>query len=704
MSLLGIFFFWALGRPEFIIFSAFRFSGGCATFPSICQDKHEIEKLDKEIKELRIKYDRRYLENKKAYLDLRTANTDNAYIMYYINETIQAVQSLEEYQDKIAKTLEIELNELYQRFQANPNSTVYLASLIGELEYRLSDIRNMIASQKNNQIIGLALQYLIEFSLSRFVKAYSRAYSQILTTEDIYATTVWTALFTADATDAGILLDPNHPRFEEVMARHGVPTSDRVTLKQKFKYTPKVFKQMWTNMKNKFKDLGTSLRKWKRIRNWQGFKGKLRHSLRGPAKKVNNVKKFASSKATRKLFVRNYKLSWSQRGMMAIGIIGDAISIAVQTYEWKKVADEMKKARGKYEEYRNNLKNELQSITDQTKEIADHWPEIIDAFKELSLSFKSLIDNVTQYEDFSDVLGLPKLPVDISSPLFSVDFNAVTKHNILSAQQAVKGFMQEVDNDITRVADQMRARTILYDNVLKMTADKRAVQYMLDASHNVFKFSSSQTIKNFGEDLSKKDIVCTVSQLRKTRTQYDYYHLEPFRPRCDVNTTEFSNYETQARLLRRERIMTSTISDYRGNFLSTLVDLIHAAYRASTDEDLRRFGSKITDQLVICTVSKVFRNKQKFDFISLSPFRPDCSSVTVEDFQKMKAAANKIRVASAAVEGAMTTCRQFNFCPCPALIAQMNGISEADVIELIKALRPNQSRYCGTTGCDCIVL
>ena len=681
------------------------FSGGCATFPSICRDKKEIEKLDNEIKDLRIKYDQKYLENKKAYLDLRTANTDNAYIMYYINETIQAIQSLEEYQDKIAQTLEIELHELYQRFQANPNSTVYLTSLIGELEYSLSDIRNMIESKKNSQIIGLVVQSLVEFSLTRFVNAYSRAYSQITAIpEDIYATTVWTAMFTADATDAGIMLDPNHPRFEEVMANHGVPTSDRVTLKQKFKYTPKVFKQMWTNMKNKFNNLGTSLRKWKRIRNWQGFKGKLKHSLRGPTEKVNNVKKFASSKATRKLFVRNYKLSWSQGGMMAIGIIGDAVSIAVQTHEWKTVADEMKKARGKYEEYRNNLRNELQSITDQTKEIADHWPEIIDAFNDLSLSFKSLIDNITEYEEFSDVLGLSKLPVDISSPLFSVDFNAVTKHNIQSAQGAVIGFMQEVDNDITRVADQMRARTILYDNVLKMTTDERAVQYMLDASHNVFKFSSSQTIKKFGEDLSKQDIVCTVSQLRKTRNQYDYYQLEPFRPRCDVSTTEFSNYETQAGLLRREQIMTSTVSHYRDNSLSTLLDLVHAAYRSSNDDDLRTFGSQITDRRVTCTVSKVFPSKQKFDFISLSPFRPDCTSVTAEDFQKMKAAARTIRATSAAVEGAMTTCTQFNFCPCPALIAQTNGISEADVIELIKALRPTLSRYCGTTGCDCVVL
>ena len=687
------------------LFPLLCFSGGCATFPSICRDKKEIEKLDNEIKDMRKIYDQKYLENKKTYLDLRTANTDNAYIMYYINETIQAVQSLEEYQDKIAQALEIELNELYKRFEANPNSTVFLASLIGELEYSLSDIRNMIVSTKKNQIVGLVVQYLVEFSINKFVKAYSRAYSQITALpEDIYSTSVWTAMFTADATEAGIILDPNHPRFDEVMAKHGIPTSNRITLKQKFKYTPKVFKQMWTNMKNKFKDLGTSLRKWKRIRNWRGFKGKLKHSLRGPTKKVNNVKKFVTSTSSRKFFVQNFKLSWSQGGMMALGIIGDAVQIAVQTNEWKTVADQMKRARGKYEEYRDNLRKELQTITAQTNEIADHWPEIIDTFKNLSLSFKSLIDNATEYEEFSDVLGLPKLPVDISSPLFSVDFNAVTKDNIQSGQAAVIGFMQEVNNDVTQVADQMQARGILYENVLKMTTDERSVQDMLDASHNIYQFSTSQTIKDFGENLSKQDIVCTVSQLRKTRSEYDYYQLEPFRPRCDVSTTAFSDYNTQASLLRREQIMTSTVSHYQGKSLSTLLDLVHAAYRASTDDSLRSFGSAITDQQVTCTVSKVFPSKQKFDFISLSPFRPDCSSVTAKNFQKMKTAAKTIRAVSAAVEGAMTTCKQFNFCPCPALIAQMNGISESDVIELIKTVRPSMSQYCGTTGCECVLL
>ena len=643
--------------------------------------------------------------NKKSYLALRTANIDNAYIMYYINETIKAVQSLDEYQEAISQALEIELNELYKRFEANPNSTEYLSSLIGELEYSLSDIRNLIDSTRKNQIVGLVVQYLVEFSISKFVNAYSRAYSQVTALpEDIYSTTVWTAMFTADATDAGIMLDPNHPRFDEVMAKHGVPTKAQVTLKQKFKDTPKVFKQMWTNMKNKFENIGTSLKKWKRIRNWKGFKGKLKHSLKGSTQKVTNVKKFVTSSSSRKYFVKNFKLSWSQGGMMAVGIIGDAVNIAIQTIEWKTVADEMTKARVKYEEYRDNLTQELATITAQTAEIAEHWPEIIDTFKHLSLSFKSLIDNATEFTEFNDVLGVPKLPVDVTSPLFSLDFNAVTKSNLKSAQAAVMGFMRGVDNDMTGVVDQMRARSILYENVQKMTDDEGSVQEMLDASQNIYKFSSSQTVKDYGKVLSKKDIVCTVSQLRRTKTIYDFYQLEPFRPRCDVSATTFTRYDTEARLLRRDQLLTSTVSHYKGNSLSTLLDLVHAAYRSSSDVDLRNYGKTITDQQVMCSVSKVFPSKLKFDFISLGPLRPDCSSVTAADFRNMKNAALTVRAASAAVGAALTMCTQFNFCPCPASIAQMNNISESDVIDLIRTLRPNQSQYCGTTGCECVML
>ena len=558
------------------------------------------------------------MENKKAYLDLRTASPDNAYIMYYMNETIRAVQSLEEYLDMINQTFQVEHNELFKRFEANPNSTLYLASLIGELEYGLSDLRKMIDATRYSQMFNLAMQYLIEFTLNRFVQGYSRAYSQVALPEDIYSTSVWTALFSADATEAGIMLDPDHPRYEQVMAKHGVTTPDQISIKQKFKFAPKVFKQLWTNMKNRATSLGAGLKKLVRSKNFKEFKGRVKHSLKGVKhsmkgvkQKISKVTKFVTSSSNRKFFVKNYKLGWSEGGMMVLGMIGDAIQTFLMMKEWGKVAGEMRKAREQYTEYRDNLKKELANINTQTTELTGEWPEIIETFKHLSLSFKSLIDNATEYAEFNDVIGLPKLSVDINSPLFSLNFNTLTKSTLNSAQATVIGFMKEADNDMNRVADQLRARTILYENVQTMSAGGQSVQHILDSSHNIYSFSASQTIKDYGKLLRKKDIVCTVSQLRKTKTVYDAYQLDPFRPRCDV---------------------------------------------------------------------------------------------TAADFQKMQAAAATARAASAAVEGVLNMCMLYNMCPCPALIAQMNGVSESVVIDLIRTLRPNMSQYCGMTGCQCVVL
>ena len=554
------------------------------------------------------------MENKKIYLDLRTANTDNAYIMYYINETIRAVQRLGEYQDLINQTLQVEHYKAYKQFEANPNSTDYLTSIIGDLEFSLSDLKKMIDGRKYSQMIDLAVQYVIEGVLNRFVKAYSHAYNQLTELpEDIYSTSRMTALFNADEIDAEILLDPDHPRHDEVNKKHGVAVK-KVSLKQKFLLVPKVFKKMWSNMKNGVKSFREGVNKLRNSKTFEEFKGRVKHYMKplweGPQKKISNIKRFVKDPKFRKVYVKNYKLRWSHGLMMGLGIIGDAVQLYSQDREWGKVADEMNRARKQYTEYRDNLQKELTAIDAQTAELIAEWPGVIEIFKDISLSFKSMIDNATKYAEFTDVLGLPKLSVDVDSPLFSLNFDALTKSNLNSAQVAVIRFMKEADNDMTRVADQLRARTILYENVQTMVADRQSIQVILESSHNIYRFSSSQTVKDYGKLLRKRDIVCTVSILSKTKTVYDSYQLKPFRPRCDVSAA---------------------------------------------------------------------------------------------DFQTMKTAAETARAASAAVEGALTMCSLYKLCPCPISIAQMNDVTEAVVIYLIRTLRPNMSQYCGMTGCKCVV-
>ena len=85
--------------------------------------------------------------------------------------------------------------------------------------------------------------------------------------------------------------------------------------------------------------------------------------------------------------------------------------------------------------------------------------------------------------------------MDPALPLSSIDFNTVTKNNIMSSQQAMIGFMKEVDTNETEIADEMRAREVLYGNVLKMTTQEQSAKDMLDASHNIYNFRSSQTVE-----------------------------------------------------------------------------------------------------------------------------------------------------------------------------------------------------------------
>ncbi|CAG2204725.1 unnamed protein product [Mytilus edulis] len=87
-------------------------SGGCMYFPSICTNKDEIERLDGKIKTMTRKYETDYKRSKMMYYTLKTATTDNAYIDYYINQTMQAVQKLQEIESDLTIFLQVKLPEL----------------------------------------------------------------------------------------------------------------------------------------------------------------------------------------------------------------------------------------------------------------------------------------------------------------------------------------------------------------------------------------------------------------------------------------------------------------------------------------------------------------------------------------------------------------------------------------------------------------
>ncbi|CAG2252858.1 unnamed protein product [Mytilus edulis] len=174
---------------------------GCAYYPSICRDKVKMEHIERRLVSMRSEYDKLYLENKKEYLNLATSNTNNAYISYYINDTLRNMHTLQDLELRLSESLETNFPKLYEMFEASKNYTSqeYLDSVIGRLEYRLSDIRTMLKNEKHNQLIGLLVQYLVEAAVSRFINSFSKAYTQVLDAEGNFQGSVIQNLFNEDA-------------------------------------------------------------------------------------------------------------------------------------------------------------------------------------------------------------------------------------------------------------------------------------------------------------------------------------------------------------------------------------------------------------------------------------------------------------------------------------------------------------------------
>ncbi|KAK3101750.1 hypothetical protein FSP39_006113 [Pinctada imbricata] len=597
-------------------------TGGCATYHSICDDKKAIEQLDGQIKVMKNEYEKLYLENKKSYIEFREANTRNAYISYYINETMRAVEDLSEKQERISDKLEVQMPELFNMWVASKNATSsqYINSLLGTLELSVKDIQDMAKHQRNEAIKGLVIQWLVEAAVSTFIKSYTKSYNQISTmhSEDIMHTAIWSAMFSADPTEAGIILDQNHPRHQEVMRKHGVPAEVPVSFKTKFVRSGQAFKQMFKNSKEYFSDLRRGLQKWTRIRSWKGFKGKLQHSLQGPIAKVNNVKSFILDSNSRKYQISKFRLSWSERIMTVLGIGGDIITIAVDQVQWAKVRDEMRKVRREYESYKSNLDTELKQVRKERDYMHTHWHEITDTFNHLVVPFREFVQNATSHSELYEALENKKLTIDTHDALFSTNLNHITRQNVGHLQNVIINYLRSNNNDLTKIRDQVDARLTLFDKVLNFKHGGKRVDEILNILQNIYSALSSSTKRDFGKSLTKKDVVCVISGLDQMNKTYDYYPLDKFRPDCSVSTSQFAAYERSGLTHRKLSVMHSTVDSqlkaHPNTALTNLLDLVKNTYRNMHDSDLRHFGETIKAKDILCYIAQTHKGQSKFDF------------------------------------------------------------------------------------------
>ncbi|KAK3106988.1 hypothetical protein FSP39_004509 [Pinctada imbricata] len=628
-----------------------------------------------------------------------------------MNAALRSVTKLGDYQRLLMDKLKLKVPDLFQRFenQQNISSDDYLKILIGQLDNNLDTMKKVVESQKNGEMIGLVVQFLVETILDGFVSNYKKVHDKYHLERKFETNmdALLTAIFTMDPEEARILSNPDDPDFENALKRNGIKSADISTL-ERFKMAPKVLSEMFKDSGKYLADKYTSLKEWGEIDSWDGFKAKAYKTLETPINKMKAVKDFIFDANSRKYTVENFKMEWSEKLMTGIGAIVDVIMQFVSVAEWANVRDQMREAKESYIDYKKKLADEIQNIKDEQVNQTVQWSEIVDTFKELAGAFDELIKNVSSYAAFADVIGLPRLPVNSSNPILHIDLDSLDRNNLMPAQNAYINFLKENDNNMTVLNDKMQARNTLYISIVDKTDKKEVVKDILSDLKGIYKYNPSATIKSFGTRLSKQDIVCTCAILRVDKDEYDYFDLTTFRPECNVSRTDFNNMDKEARAERNKALMDTIVSEkiHEGSSatLSDLLWAVQTAYSAADDPGTRAYGAALTEQDIACSIATQFQSKDMYDYIDLTPFRPSCDAVTAQDFAKLQQNADTLRQLDSQIENAMDTCDSFSFCPCISMLASKFGSTEEQIKASIKRARPKLTQYCGTTGCECVDL
>ncbi|XP_062618548.1 uncharacterized protein LOC134280136 [Saccostrea cucullata] len=677
---------------------------GCAFFPRMCDNIKSMEKLEEDIKKEKKEFREMFIDHNKDFVDFRTAYTNNGFINYYINETVKKISTIREMQEDINAKLEayfptsVELTDIANKSDFN----TYLSTLsMQRLEYSLKDIQTMLQKQQEMQIIGIVAQLLIESAINSFSRSFQKAYQQV--TEDLFS---------------GSQIQATLGEFEQ--------TSESA-VKLKLKAVPKALKQMAKNARDSFLKRKTALaKKLKQARTmtaqkmksfkkaftkeaWKDIGGNMKENFKNSMKNMKLKAKIAQGKFKAKLDkVKQFKISKLNIGLSVVGVIADVVSIGLNVDAWKKKDEEIADAKTKMENHLVDLKENKNNLTNVIVQLGEEWKKVIATFKESSETFESVMKNLSKYNDFVDVVGVPRLALNESKSLLSVNYQGINRDNILRFQSSVLAFLNANNDNLTAISEALRARSILYDYVTENTNKSKGVLQMTDFLHSLYRLDASPEVRRYGSQLRKKDVVCTVAILRADKNFYDYYPLEPFVPRCEVNDTFYTAMDKEATKQRNMRIMDEVIeNEFKKESvigLSEMMSAIRNAYQFQSEQSLRTFATSITEKDVLCRIASKYTTITHYDFIQLSFFRLNCPDISDEDMRKIKEKASKNKMLQENMKSIMDTCTKWKFCPCIANIAATIGANEDDIKAAIKQMLPEKKTYCGTTGCECIDL
>lgn len=656
---------------------------GCAFFPSICTNLKLIASYKKYAEREKSEMEELFVQNSKEYVQLREALTNNGIIIYRTNSTINSLQSIGNIEDEIQAVLQSKLPFLSQAAshrEAN-NSIDFILQELDSAEYDLAQIQEMLRKHQTDTLVGIVLFRLINVVVDRSISSLDRALGQVKSRH----------------TPVG-----NEPKI-------GL----KAKIRNKLIILPKAMKQLGINLEKSLRETFRKISKGTRsgafrrrflthIRN-TGIRGAAQFTKRKLVATILSKYKRISSKVKNLPRFRLGKLAIFNK---VTGIAFNIVEIAFSTIQWKEKADIVEKSMLQHRKYLYDLRNERIQFEDQKKKVSKEWQNALEDFKEISKSFKSLISFLMEYNDFLDVDGVMKPPVKRAEPILSVDFQRVTKESIIGMQTRITGFLYEINNNLTKIENELTARKISYTKIRKDSEKGKKIQDITDDLKEFYTYVPYDEGRQFGANLKMEDVVCALAIIRKDKVEYDGFQLQPYRPRCEVNDTAFANIEKGAYQQRIIIIMDDVIQRELSDANIVLVQLKNRISNKLSDEDSKNISSAVTDTDILCRISKLYPNKAEFDFIPLQSFRPSCADVDEKMMTTLKSKAVKMRNIAKSLKHLSKICKEYKFCPCIPTIRQtlQPGTTDEDIKTTIKRLNPGETEYCGTTGCKCVQL
>lgn len=671
----------------------FLFVEGCSFFPSICTNLKLIKSYKKEAEREKSELEKLFVQYSKEYVQLRRALTNNDIITYHTNFTIDSLTTIGNIADEIQVELQSKLlflSKAASLWEANKTIDVILQS-IDSVEYDLEQIQEMLRKHKENALIGIVVSTVIQAAFDRFSVILGKAYSQVLSRQT----------------------------GGESNIRQKMPWIKKEL--KKIKLLPHVMKQMGINMvksiqKTLMKPIGPLKRFFTDIKTKYGtggIKGALQFSKRklvattmGKFRKIAN--KIKVSVKTLPYRFKSYKMNAISKVSSIAGIAFNVFQIISARTAWENKANIVEKGMQQYRKYLGDLRKEKIKFEEQEKNLSKEWQNALEDFKGISKSLKSLISLLMESNDFLDIVGLMKPPVKKVDPILCVDFQNVTKESVIEMQTNIIGFLNENNNNLTKIENDLTARKISYTRIRKYSEEGKKLKDITDDLKEFYTYTSYDEGRQFGANLKMEDVVCALAIIRKDKVEYDGFQLQPFRPRCEVNDTVFANMKEAAYQERRIIIIDDVIQREITDANIVLSQLKNRISKELSNGDSKNTNSVVTDTDIVCRISILYPNKTEFDFIPLQSFRPSCADVDENMMTTLKSKAVKMRNITESLERdyAILVCKKFKFCQCIPTIRQTlpPGTTDEDIKTTIKRLIPGETEYCGTNGCKCVQL